>query len=247
MDLTKFMNLLSDIKCEGNDCVKYELLSADENKIYVLDKENGYKIYSVDYVMSEDNPVINWNTKTEGDIAFAAKPDDEDSHLTKIFNEINEVLAKQYEADYNTKLDEKIRQVSEEIEANYTPIKEELTAIKESYAVAKDELKKYKEIETEKERLAHIETVEKTLEQFEKKIGKAPEFIYFKAKLGDYENVDIDKLNKDLTLMSGDIFMNSNKNKSFSYNPTSAGVVNKFSKENDLTDRYGHLFDGFTE
>ncbi len=105
MDLTKFTALLSNIKCEGNDCVRYELLSADENKIYVFDKEDGYKIYSVEYVNSNDgDPVINWNTKTEGDITFAEKSE-EVSHLTAIYNEINDTLSRKYAADYQVKLD----------------------------------------------------------------------------------------------------------------------------------------------
>ena len=107
MDLTKFTTLLSDIKCEGNDYIRYELLSADENKIYVFDKEDGYKLYSVEYVMSNDDPVINWNTKTEGDITFTEKSE-EVSHLTAIYNEINDTLSKKYADDYQVKLDEKI-------------------------------------------------------------------------------------------------------------------------------------------
>ena len=79
-----------------------------------------------------------------------------------------------------------------------------------------------------------------------RKIGKAPEFIYFKAKLGDYENVNLDKLDKDLTLMSGEILINSTKNKTFSYTPTTTNV-NKYSTENDTKSRYGNLLDGFMD
>ncbi len=245
MDLTKFTTLLSDIKCEGNDCVRYELLSADENKIYVFDKEDGYKLYSVEYVMSNDDPVINWNTKTEGDITFAKKSE-EVSHLTAIYNEINDTLGKKYAADYQVKLDEKIKEVSGEIETKYTKLQGDFETLQNSYSVVKEKLDKFEAIEAEKAKQSHIEAVKETLERFEKKIGKSPEFIYFKAKLENYEDVDLEKLDSDLTMLCGDVLMNSNTKKTFSYNPTSTNV-NKYSTENELTNRYGHLFDGFVD
>lgn len=246
MDLTKFTALLSDIKCEGNDCVRYELLSADENKIYVFDKEDGYKIYSVEYVNSNDgDPVINWNTKTEGDIAFAEKSE-EVSHLTAIYNEINDTLSRKYAADYQVKLDEKIKEVAGEIETKYTKLQGDFETLQNSYSVVKEKLDKFEAIEAEKAKQSHIEAVKETLERFEKKIGKSPEFIYFKAKLENYEDVDLEKLDSDLTMLCGDVLMNSNTKKTFSYNPTSTNV-NKYSTENELTNRYGHLFDGFVD
>ena len=247
MDLTRFTALLSDIKCERNNRIRYELLSADENKIYVFDKEDGYKIYSVEYVTSNDgDPVINWNTKTEGDITFAEKSE-EVSHLTAIYNEINDSLSKKYADEYQVKLDEKIKEVSGEIETKYTKLQEDHETLKNSYSVVKEKLDKFEAIEAEKAKQSHIEAVKETLERFEKKIGKAPEFIYFKAKLDEnYENIDLEKLDKDLTMLSGDVLMNSNSKKTFSYNPTSTNV-NKYNTENDLTNRYGHLFDGFVD
>lgn len=246
MDLTKFTTLLSDIKCESNDdCIRYELLSADENKIYVFDKEDGYKLYSVEYVMSNDDPVINWNTKTEGDITFAEKSE-EVSHLTAIYNEINDTLGKKYAADYQVKLDEKIKEVSGEIETKYTKLQSDFETLQNSYSVVKEKLDKFEAIEAEKAKQSHIEAVKETLERFEKKIGKSPEFIYFKAKLENYEDVDLEKLDSDLTMLCGDVLMNSNSKKTFSYNPTSTNV-NKYSTENELTNRYGHLFDGFVD
>lgn len=245
MDLTKFTTLLSDIKCEGNDCIRYELLSADENKIYVFDKEDGYKLYSVEYVMSNDDPVINWNTKTEGDITFAEKSE-EVSHLTAIYNEINDSLSKKYAADYQVKLDEKIKEVSGEIETKYTKLQNDFETLQNSYSVVKEKLDKFEAIEAEKAKQSHIEAVKETLERFEKKIGKSPEFIYFKAKLENYEDVDLEKLDSDLTMLCGDVLMNSNTKKTFSYNPISTNV-NKYSTENELTNRYGHLFDGFVD
>ena len=246
MDLTKFTTLLSDIKCEGNDCMKYEHLSADESKIYVLDKENGCRIYSVEYVMANDDPVINWKTKTEGDITFTEKSEENDSRLTMIYNELNEALNKKYEASYNVRLEEKLQEVSQQFESKQNELQAERDTLKSAYAVAKEKLAVYEAAENEKAKQDHIEAVKETLERFEKKIGKSPEFIYFKAKLENYEDVDLEKLDSDLTMLCGDVLMNSNTKKTFSYNPTSTNV-NKYSTENELTNRYGHLFDGFVD
>lgn len=247
MDLTKFTALLSEFKCEGTDCLKYDLLSADEKKIYVLDKEDGYKIFSVEYVMSEEDPVINWVTKAEGDITFTEKPEEEESHLTIIYNEMNNTISQKYKDEYSKMIEEKLKEYSQEFESRYEMLREEFETLKNSYSVAKDQLRKYKEIELEEARQKHIEAVKETLERFEKKIGKHPEFIYFKAKMDKFEDVDLEKLEKDLIMMSGDIMINdSNQRKSFSYNPTSTNVK-KYGTENDLKDRYGHLFDGFID
>ena len=81
------------------------------------------------------------------------------------------------------------------------------------------------------------------MERFEKKIGKTPEFIYYKAKV-DYEKVDVDVMEKELTLMTGDILMNKKDSaKTFSYNPTSTNV--KTVTENETTSRYGNLLDAY--
>lgn len=247
MDLTKFTSLLSEIKCEGNDHIRYELLSADENKIYVFDNEDGYKICSVEYVASnEGDPVINWNTKTEGDITFAEKSEEAESRLTAIYNEMNRNLQKKYEENYKLKLDRKIKEVSQELEEKFATLQSDYETLRNSYSVVKGKLDKFEAVEAEKAKQSHIEAVKETLKRFEKKIGKSPEFIYFKAKLENYENVDLDKLEKDLMMLSGDVLMNSNSKKTFSYNPTSTNVT-KYSTENDLTNRYGHLFDGFVD
>lgn len=243
MELVKFNSLLSEIKCEGTDCAKYELLSADENKIYVLDKEDSYKIYSVEYVMSNDDPVINWNTKTEGDITFTEKTE-EISHLASIYNEINDVLSAKYDADYQKKLDEKIKEVSEGIETKYVELQDNYKTLQDSYFIVKEKLDKFEAIEAEKEKQSHIEAVTETLERFEKKIGKSPEFIYFKAKLENYEDVDLEKLNKDLTMLSGDVLMNSSSKKSFSYNPVSTNAM-KYGNNNETSSRYGNLLEEY--
>jgi len=77
MDLTKFTTLLSEIKY-GDDCIKYSLLGADENSIFVVDREDGYKVYSVGYAEVDNNIVVNWNEKTEGNIAYIEKSENEE-------------------------------------------------------------------------------------------------------------------------------------------------------------------------
>ncbi len=246
MDLTNFTTLLSEIKY-GDDCIKYSLLGADENNIFVVDREEGYKVYSVGYAEVDDKIVVNWNSKTEGNITYTEKPENEEkSNMSVFYDEMTERLTKEIEAKYETKLEEKVNEISADAEARFSEMKEKYIDIQNSYAVAKEKLDKFEAIEAEKAKENHINAVKETLERFEKKIGKTPEFIYYKAKV-DYEKIDICEMEKELTLMTGDILMNKkDTTKVFSYNPTSTNV-NKYSTENDATSRYGHLLDGFLD
>ena len=243
MDLTKFTTLLSEIKY-GDDCIKYSLLGADENRIFVVDREEGYKVYAVGYAEVDDNIVINWNERTEGNIAYTEKPENEEkSNMSVFYDEMTERLTKEIEAKYDAKLEEKVNEISADAESRFAEMKEKYSDIQNSYAVAKEKLDKFEAIEAEKAKENHINAVKETLERFEKKIGKTPEFIYYKAKV-DYEKVDIDAMEKELTLMTGDILMNKkDTNKTFSYNPTSTNV--KTVTENDTTSRYGNLLDAY--
>lgn len=243
MDLTKFTTLLSEIKY-GDDCIKYSLLGVDENRIFVVDREDGYKVYSVGYAEVDNNIVINWNEKTEGNIAYTKKPENEEkSNMSVFYDEMAERLTKEIEAKYETKLEEKVNEISADAESRFAEMKEKYSDLQNSYAVAKEKLDKFEAIEAEKAKENHINAVKETLERFEKKIGKTPEFIYFKAKV-DYEKVDIDAMEKELTLMTGDILMNKkDTTKTFSYNPTSTNV--KTVTENETSRRYGNLLDGY--
>lgn len=243
MDLTKFTTLLSEIKY-GDDCVKYSLLGADETRLFVVDREENYKVYAVGYAEVDDNVVINWNEKTEGNIAYAEKSENEEkSNMSIFYDEMAERLTKEIEAKYEAKLEEKVNEISADAESRFAEMKEKYSDLQDSYAVAKEKLDKFEAIEAEKAKENHINAVKETLERFEKKIGKTPEFIYYKAKV-DYEKVDIDAMEKELTLMTGDILMNKkDSTKTFSYNPTSTNV--KTVTENETTSRYGNLLDAY--
>lgn len=243
MDLTKFTTLLSEIKY-GDDCVKYSLLGADETRLFVVDREENYKVYAVGYAEVDDNVVINWNEKTEGNIAYAEKSENEEkSNMSIFYDEMAERLTKEIEAKYEAKLEEKVNEISADAESRFAEMKEKYSDLQDSYALAKEKLDKFEAIEAEKAKENHINAVKETLERFEKKIGKTPEFIYYKAKV-DYEKVDIDAMEKELTLMTGDILMNKKDSaKTFSYNPTSTNV--KIVTENETTSRYGNLLDAY--
>lgn len=243
MDLTKFTTLLSEIKY-GNDCIKYSLLGADENSIFVVDRENGYKIYAVNYAEVDDNVVINWNEKTEGNITYTEKSENEEkSNMSVFYDEMAERLTKEIETKYEAKLEEKVNEISADAESRFSEMKEKYSDLQNSYAIAKEKLDKFEALEAEKEKENHINAVKKTLERFEKKIGKTPEFIYYKAKV-NYEKADINTMEKELTLMTGDILMNKeDSTKTFSYSPTSTNV--KTVVENETTNRYGDLLDAY--
>lgn len=238
MDLTKFTTLLSEIKY-GEDCVKYSLLGADEDNIFVLDREDNYRVYAVGYAEVDDNIVINWDEKTEGNITYAEKSENEEkSNMSIVYEEISNKLA----GEYDLKLEEKIAEISNDAETRFSEMKEKYSDLQNSYLVVKEKLEVFESAEAERLKAEHISAVKETLERFEKKIGTTPEFVYFKAKL-DYENVDLVDMEKQLTLMTGDILMKSgDKKKVFSYSPTST-KVKTFATNNTISERYGNLFD----
>ena len=242
MDLTKFTTLLSEIKY-GDDCQKYSLLGANEENIYVADREDS-KLYSVGYADTEDGVIINWDTKKEADITYTEKAENEEnSTFSNILKDFEDDFNKKFEKEFDAKLETKVKEIADDAESRLSEMKEKYSDIQNSYAVAKEKLDKFEAIEAEKAKENHINAVKETLERFEKKIGKTPEFIYYKAKV-DYEKVDIDAMEKELTLMTGDILMNKkDTNKTFSYNPTSTNV--KTVTENETSSRYGNLLDEF--
>lgn len=242
MDLTKFTTLLSEIKY-GDDCMKYSLLGANEENIYVADRED-CKLYSVGYAEAEEGVVINWDTKKEADITYTEKSENEENSVfSNILNDFREDLNKKFEKEFDAKLESKVKEISDDAESRLSEMKDNYVDLQNSYTVAKEKLDKFEAIEAEKAKENHINAVKETLERFEKKIGKTPEFIYYKAKV-DYEKVDIDAMEKELTLMTGDILMNKKDSaKTFSYNPTSTNV--KTVTENETTSRYGNLLDAY--
>lgn len=242
MDLTKFTTLLSEIKY-GDDCAKYSLLGANEENIYVADRED-CKLYSVGYAEAEEGVIINWDTKKEADVTYTEKSENEENSVfSNILNDFKEDMSKKFEKEFDEKLETKIKDISEDAESRLSEMKDNYADLQNSYAVAKEKLDKFEALEAEKAKENHINAVKETLERFEKKIGKTPEFIYYKAKV-DYEKVDIDAMEKELTLMTGDILMNKKDSaKTFSYNPTSINVKNV--TENETASRYGNLLDGF--
>lgn len=244
MDLTKFTTLLSEIKY-GDNCIKYSLLGADENNIYVADRED-FKLYSVGYAEAEEDVIINWDTKKEADVTYTEKSDNEESsRFSNILNDFKNDLNEKFEKEFDKKLEDKIKGISDDAELRLSEMRTNYEDLQKSYSVAKEKLDKFETIEAEKAKEAHNNAVNETLERFEKKIGKTPEFIYYKAKV-DYEKVDIETMEKELTLMTGDLLMNQKgSSKTFSYNPTSTNV--KTVTNNETSSRYGNLLDVYMD
>ena len=242
MDLTKFASLISDIKY-GDDCVKYSLLTANEENIVVVDRED-YKLYSVGYAVSEDNVIINWDTKKEVDITYTDKSEDKEvSAFTSIINDLKTEIEANAKKASDADFEAKIQAISEDAEKKLDEFKANYEDLSKSYAVAKDKLDKFEAVEAQRAKEAHIEEVNAELAKFEEKIGKSPEFIYYKAKL-DVENADVNTVNRDLTLMTGDILMSKkDSKKSFSYTPIISGIK-EFATDN-VSDRYGNLLDNW--
>ncbi len=247
MDLTKFATLLSDIKY-GDNCEKYSIMGANENNIFVIDRED-FKLYSVSYAETEKSGVIiNWGTKKEADITYSEKSENDDvSVFATSFNNFVKDYTSKLDDEYDKKLESQVKTISSDAESRLNEMKDNYTDLQNSYSVVKEKLDKFEKIEAEKNKENHIAEAKKVIERFEAKIGKSPEFIYYKAKV-DYEKVDIDTMEKELTLMTGDILMNKKSdNKTFSYNPTVVAVNGEKGRNNDVSSRYGTLLDHYLD
>lgn len=238
MDLTKFTTLLSDLKFPvgEKEFEKYALLGAEGKRLFVLDKEDG-KPYAVNYVMVEENPLINWETKTEGKLIYADKTEEEES--SNIVSFMTEIEAEKFE----NKLKEAVSELNEKYSANLSEVTDKFKELKEEYVSAKSRLEAFEEKEREELQKKHDDEIECVLASFEKKIGKHPEFVYYKAKL-DVATADVAEITKDLNILVGKISMEDvtgKKANTFSYTPASTKTdANKYASD-DLVRAYGGI------
>lgn len=236
----KISSLISKVRY-GDNYEKYFILSINENNIYLIDRENSYKLFSIEYVKDNNDIVINWDSKTECEISFIDKSNNnEKSKLVCIYEDIKE----KFQLDFDLKFKNEINEITKNANENLDELKNDYNILQNSYNEVIEKLRKFELAEAEKNKSEHIAMVNSILEKFSKKIGKSPEFIFYKAKL-DIENVNLDDLERELTLMTGRLLMNKKENKgNFSYSPISVDI-NKYNKTNDLNKRYGNLLDEF--
>ena len=240
MELTKFVDALSQYKVDDTDNSRYSVLSATDEKVHVLDLVD-YKPYAFDYAVTEgETPelVIDIESKCEMSLSACPRIDEEGFSEFSIADTIESAVSKRSEetlAEYTQKLEAAFNEKINEIKTSYD-------ALRSDYDSAMEELGKFRTADAARKEQEHRDAVDNVINEFAKKLGKVPEFLIYKARL-DY-NKSIDEIQKDLTLMAGKSIMENQTKQNFSYNPTVTKLNGK-SQNDRMTNRYGHLLDKF--
>lgn len=236
MDLEKLKSFLSTFTVgEGENATEqYALINATENSFTVMDKHDGLRVYTVEFALDDDgNIAADWDGKVEKKFSVVDFETENAVSMNDLIN-LNEVVDKCAE--------EKAFSITEELTAAFNEqIKEknaEYEELNNKYSTATTKLAEYESAEAEAKRVAHKNEVDSIVADFAKKIGRSPKFLVYKAKL-NADDVTIEQVTHDLTLMAGQEMVN--KSASFSYQPQETNVASK--KDDELTNRYGHLLD----
>lgn len=236
MDLEKLKSFLSTFTVgEGENATEqYALVGATENSFTVMDEHDGLRIYTVEFALDDDGSIAaDWDGKVEKKFSVV-------DFETENAVSMNDLI------DFNATVDkcaeDKAFAITEELTATFNEqIKEknvEYEELNHKYSTATTKLAEYESAEEEAKRVAHKNEVDSIVADFAKKIGRSPKFLVYKAKL-NADEVTTEQVMHDLTLMAGQEMVS--KSASFSYQPQETNVASK--KDDELTNRYGHLLD----
>ena len=241
-DMTeKVFELLSAItfKCNDADVAKYAILSISDTEANVIDKEDGYKAYSIPYSVTEgEDPevVLDVDGKVEKSVGVMDKTEDDFSIKAEIdavtsvatANAVTEAL-ENYESETVKEMTEKY----EKLEANFNDMKS-------NYDAAQAKLDVFEAEKQEAERKLHEKEINDVVESYASKMGTYADYLLYKSKV-DYSKSK-EQVNTDMLILLGKA--NMGQKSSFSFNPVVTGVGKETSFESENgSGRYGDLFE----
>lgn len=236
MDLEKLKSFLSTFTVgEGEDATdQYALISATENSFTVMNKHDCLKVYTVEFALDDDgNIAADWDGKVEKKFSVVDFETENAVSMNDLID-FNKVIDRCAEEKAFSITEELTATFNEDIEARDTAYAE----LNDKYTKAVTRLSEYESADAEAKRLAHKNEIDTIVADFAKKIGRSPKFLVYKAKL-NADEVTTEQVMHDLTLMAGQEMVS--KSASFSYQPQETNVASK--KDDELTNRYGHLLD----
>lgn len=235
MDFTKVTDALAQYKIADTDNAKYGLLTVSDTSIGVLDLED-FSVYTIDCTENEGEIVMDMENKVKCALSVKDYVEGESFDLAGAVEAIKATTKSDYESElskvYQTEYESKI----EELTKAYSELKEQ-------FEQANAELTVFKEADEAKKVATHKAEIDTVISQYEKKIGRLPEFLCYRAKL-DYSK-SVEDVTNELTIMVGKTMMDKANKSTFSYNPVTAGVANKQSN-NYADGRYGNLLNKFS-
>ena len=232
MDFEKVKAFLSTVKVseDENSSEKYALISVGENCFTVIDKTD-LKVYTVECALDdEENIQADWDSMIEKKFSVTDYDNEDAVSISEIID---------FSATIDKFAEDKATSITEELNTMYAEqLKERDNSYAElstKYKVATEKLTEYEDAEAEAKREAHRNEIDTIVADFAKRIGRSPKFLVYKAKL-KADEITVEQVTKDLTLMAGQEMMNKNAN--FAYQPQETKVNNKITEN-----KYGHLLD----
>lgn len=236
MDFTKVTDALAQYKIADTENAKYGLLNVGDTSIGVLDLED-YSIYSIDCTENEGVIVMDMDNKRKCALSTKDYVEGESFDLAETINAVKEVTKSEYEAEltkvYQTEYDSKI----EELTNAYAELQEK-------FEKANAELTVFKEADEARKVAVHKAEIDTVISQYEKKIGRLPEFLCYRAKL-DYSK-SVEDVTNELTIMVGKSAMDKSNKSVFSYSPVTANVSNTKQSNSYAGERYGNLLSKYS-
>lgn len=237
----KVFELLSAVTFKFNcaDIAKYVILSITDTEANVIDKEDGYKLYSIPYTVSDDGENVitfNYEGKVEKSIGVMDKTENDFSIKTEIDNtvslSISNAVTKALE-DYESN-------AVAEMTEKYNKLEEELNTMKSDYNVAQSKLNVFESEKRATEERLHKKEIDDVIETYAAKLGTYADFLLYRSKV-DYSKTK-EQVNTDMLVLLGKA--NLGQRSTFSYNPVITGVAKDSTLESDNGNgRYGDLFD----
>lgn len=244
----KVFELLSAVTFKYNDAdiAKYAILSVTDTEANVIDKEDGYKAYSIPYSVTKvenaeegddlEEIVFDYEGKVEKSIGvmdktendFSIKSEIDHATSTAITNAVTSAL-ESYESTAVTEATEK-----------YNKLEEDFNKMKSDYETAQSKLDVFEAEKKEAEAKLHQKEIDDVIETYAAKMGTYADFLLYRSKV-DYSKTK-EQVNTDMLILLGKA--NMGQRSTFSYNPVVTGVAKDSSLESDNGNgRYGDLFD----
>lgn len=241
-DMTeKVFELLSAItfKCNDADVAKYAILSISDTEANVIDKEDGYKAYSIPYSVTEgDEPEVTLDIdgKVEKSVGVMDKAEDDFSIKAEIDAATSIATASAVTEALETYESEAVKEMTEK----YEKLEAEFNDMKSNYDAAQARLDVFEAEKQEAERKLHEKEIDDVVETYASKMGTYADYLLYKSKI-DYSKTK-EQVNTDMLILLGKA--NMGQKSSFSFNPvvTGVGKENSFESENG-NGRYGDLFE----
>ena len=237
----KVFELLSAItfKCNDADVAKYAILSISDTEANVIDKEDGYKAYTIPYSITEgEEPEVafNFDGKVEKSVGVMDKTEDDFS----IKAEIDAVVSVETANAVSEALENYESEAVKEMTEKYEKLEADFNDMKSNFEVAQAKLDVFEAEKAEAERKLHEKEINDVIESYASKIGTYADYLLYRTKV-DYSKSK-EQVNTDMLILLGKA--NMGQKSSFSFNPVVTGVGKETSFESDNGNgRYGDLFE----